>query len=106
MTATDNNVKQITRAIGNVDRRLRIVENREMPTGGGGPTPGTGDAAYVHIQSSPSDTWTVVHNLNKYPAIDVVDTGGSMVIPDVRYDTANEVTIMFGSATSGRAFCN
>lgn len=37
-------IKAVTRAIQNLDRRLRIVENREIPTGAGpgpGPDPGT-----------------------------------------------------------------
>jgi hypothetical protein len=41
MTANDPGYvfKQITRAITNLDRRLRIVENRETGGGGGGTTP-------------------------------------------------------------------
>lgn len=50
-TSTDFAVKQITRAIGNVDRRLRIVENREVPSGGGTPggiTEAEADLRYVN----------------------------------------------------------
>lgn len=36
-------IKAFTRMVQNLDRRLRIVENREVPTGGGpGPTPDPG----------------------------------------------------------------
>jgi len=36
----------------------------------------------------------------------VVDTGGTVIIPNVHYDSANQVTIMFGAATSGKAYLN
>jgi hypothetical protein len=71
--------------------------------GGGG---GGVDANYVFTQGTPSATWVVVHNLNKYPAVDVVDTGGSTVLPSVHYDSLNQVTLTFGSATTGKAYMN
>jgi len=71
-------------------------------TGGGGGS----DAAYVHTQGSAAVVWTVAHNLGKYPAISVVDSGGSAIIPDVHYDNTSQVTLTFGSATSGLVFCN
>jgi hypothetical protein len=66
----------------------------------------SGDLNYVFTQVSPSATWVVVHNLGKYPGVNVVDSGGTMVIPDVHYDSLNQVTVSFGSATSGKAFVN
>lgn len=63
-------------------------------------------ATYTHTQGSPAATWNVAHNLNKYPSVDVVDSGGSVVIPNVVYNDLNNVTITFGSATSGKAYCN
>lgn len=74
-------------------------------SGGAGP-PGTGDANYVFTQGTPSAVWTVAHGLNKYPAVDVVDTGGTVVIPSVAYIDANNLRITFGSATTGKAFMN
>jgi hypothetical protein len=71
------------------------------------PDPGTGDDKnFVHTQGSPSATWNITHNLGKYPAVDVVDTGGSAVIPTVVYIDVNNVQLVFGSATSGKAFMN
>lgn len=71
------------------------------------PTPsGTGDLNYIHTQGSPSSVWTVNHGLGKYPSIEVVDTGDSVVIPSVHYDSPNAVTLTFGSPTSGKAFAN
>jgi hypothetical protein len=74
------------------------------PLGSGGG--GGGDAAYVHIQSTATVLWTVAHNLGKYPAVSVVDSAGSAIIPDIHYDSTAQVTLTFGSPTSGRVFCN
>ena len=71
------------------------------PSGGGG-----GDLNYVYTQGSPSATWTVAHTLGKYPSVDVVDTGDSTIVPDVHYDSLSQVTLSFGSATSGKAYLN
>jgi hypothetical protein len=73
--------------------------------GGGSGGPGAG-ATYVHTQGSPSASWVVVHNLGWWPSVTVVDTGDSVVIPDVHYDSANQATLVFGSATSGKAYLN
>lgn len=76
---------------------------RWAPSTGGG---GGSDATYTHMQSTAAVVWVVTHNLSKYPAVDVVDSGGSTIIPDVHYDSTAQVTLTFGSATSGRVFCN
>jgi hypothetical protein len=71
----------------------------------GGGTGGA-DKNYVHTQGSPAATWSVAHGLAKFPAVDVVDTGGSVVIPTVLYVDANNVTLSFGSPTTGKAYVN
>ena len=77
------------------------------PPGPEGP-PGAGveDLTYVHTQGTPSDTWMVVHNLGRWPSVEVVDTGGSVVIPSVRYIDVNTVELSFGSPTTGKAYVN
>lgn len=60
----------------------------------------------VFTQGSPSATWVIAHNMNKYPSVTVVDSGGSVVIPSVLYTDLNNITITFGSATSGKAYLN
>ena len=44
---------------------------------------GVYDKAYEYTQSTASDTWIINHNLNKYPSITVVDSGGNQVYVDV-----------------------
>lgn len=71
--------------------------------------PGTApnsDLNYVHTQGTPSAVWSVVHNLGKYVCIEVVDSGDSVVLPDIHYDSVNAITLTFGSPTSGKAFVN
>lgn len=65
-----------------------------------------GDKNYVHDQSSASATWSVTHNLNKRPAVSVVDSAGTQVICDVQYVSDNEVTLNFDDSTAGKAYFN
>jgi hypothetical protein len=64
------------------------------------------DKNFVYTQLSPSASWLVTHNLNKFPAVEVVDSGGSTIIPNIHYNDANSVTLSFAAATSGKAYCN
>ena len=68
--------------------------------------PGPPGLTYEFTQASPSATWTVVHNLNMHPSVTVVDSGGSVIVPNVFYNDLNTLTIGFGSATTGKAFLN
>lgn len=61
---------------------------------------------YVHYQTVVSSTWTITHNLGKYPSVTVVDSGGNVIIGDVKYVSENEVKISFTSAFSGTAYLN
>lgn len=64
------------------------------------------DKNYVHVQSVLSATWVVAHNLGKYASVEVVDSGGSVIIPNVQYDSLDQVTLTFGAPTSGKAYVN
>jgi hypothetical protein len=74
------------------------------PTGPQGP-PGI-QTTYTFTQVAPATTWNIQHMLNCFPAVTVVDTGGTEILPDVLYVDANTVTLMFNSATSGKAYLN
>lgn len=64
------------------------------------------DKTYVHDQAAASSSWTVVHNLDKFPSITVVDTAGTVVIGSLVYVDTNTVVITFNSAFSGKVYCN
>ena len=74
-------------------------------------SPIIGDITYTHNQSSTSDTWTITHNLNRFPSVTVVDSANTVVIGTIVYDSINQLTITFfagGSAVAfqGKAYLN
>lgn len=64
------------------------------------------DKYFEFIQASPSVTWSVNHNLNKFPSVTVVDSAGTQVIGDVHYSDKNNLTITFINQFSGKAHLN
>jgi hypothetical protein len=64
------------------------------------------DANYVYVQTSPSATWVINHNLNKYCSVTVVDSADNIVYGEVLYNSLNQVTLTFSGAFSGEAFFN
>ena len=63
-----------------------------------------GDITYKHNQSSVSNTWTITHNLNRFPSVTVVDSGNTVVEGTVVYNSNKQLTITFFSAGSPLAF--
>lgn len=61
---------------------------------------------YTHVQQQSSSSWLVTHNLNKRPAVSVVDTGDNEVEGDVHYNDNNTLTLTFSAPFSGKAYCN
>ena len=71
----------------------------------------TTGTTYTYTQSSSSNTWTITHNLGRYPSVTVVDTGGTILTAAVTYNSVNQLTITFFSggsalATTGKAHLN
>lgn len=64
------------------------------------------DKAFVHTQNTPSDEWTVKHDLDKYPAVTVVDSANSVVVGECQYIDKNTVVLRFKGAFSGKAYFN
>ena len=60
--------------------------------------------SYVHTQSGAASTWTITHNLGFYPAVAVVDSGGSLVIGDVTYISTNTLSVSFTASFGGKAY--
>jgi len=82
---------------------LNAVEDELVTLSGPG---AAGDLTYVFTQLSPSATWNVAHNLGKNPSVSVVDSGGTELLVTVLYIDANNLTLSFGSPTSGKAYMN
>lgn len=61
---------------------------------------------YVHDQQVASNSWVVVHELNKFPAVNIVNTANQAIVGDITYNSLNQITITFTSSISGKAYIN
>lgn len=59
---------------------------------------------YVHTQGTASSTWTINHNLDYYPSIEVVDSAGTVVIGNYTYANVNTIIATFASPFAGKAY--
>lgn len=59
---------------------------------------------YVHIQSVPSTTWTINHNMIFVPNITVVDSSGTVIEGSYDYPNSTTVVLSFSSPFSGKAY--
>jgi hypothetical protein len=64
------------------------------------------DVHYEHVQSTSSAVWTINHELNKKPAITVVDSADTEVVGELQYIDLNTAQITFNAAFKGKAYCN
>lgn len=62
------------------------------------------DIAYAHTQGTASATWTILHNLDFYPNVTVVDSAGTIVEGEITYTNRNQVVLTFSAAFSGKAY--
>ena len=66
----------------------------------------SGDKNFVFTQNAPATTWTITHDLNKFPSVSVVDSANEVVFGDVTYTNTNSLTVTFTAAFSGKAYLN
>lgn len=63
--------------------------------------------SYIFEQEIADDTWVISHNLGKRPSWVVVDSAGTVQVPDeVDYDSDNQITMRFLSSFAGKAYLN
>lgn len=67
---------------------------------------GGSDVFYTHTQGVAAATWSITHNLGKFPAVTVVDSAGNQLLTSVSYTDANSLVVSFAGATSGKAYLN
>lgn len=67
-------------------------------------SPIIGDITFTHNQTSTSNTWVVTHNLHRFPSVTVVDSGGTIVVGTIVYNSNKQLTITFFSNGSALAF--
>ena len=66
----------------------------------------TSKGQYTHTQNASLSTWTITHNLNKFPAVTVVTNTNNEIIGDIAYTSSNELTVSFAGAYTGKAYLN
>lgn len=64
------------------------------------------DKHYVHNQTIPAYEWPVNHDLNKFPAVQIVDSSGRVVIGEIQYVDADNLVVRFEFLFSGTVYCN
>jgi len=64
------------------------------------------DKNFVFTQNNPAVTWTITHNLDKFPSVSVVDSANEIVYGEVTYTNTNLLTVTFTAAFSGKAYLN
>lgn len=67
---------------------------------------GAQDKDFTFFQNSGAATWTVNHNLNKFPAVMITTAAGEQVLADINHTNKNTLTIAFAGAVSGYAYLN
>lgn len=93
MSAAEN---QISTNVSDIKTLQRTVEELDLKT----------DKNFVFKQNVPASTWTVVHNLGKFPSITVVDSAGTVVVGEIVLQTTEQAVISFNAAFGGKAYCN
>jgi len=71
----------------------------------------TSNVTYTFSQSSAANTWTITHNLGRYPSVTVVNSANTIINGSVTYNSVNQLTVTFFSegsalAISGKAYLN
>lgn len=67
---------------------------------------GLEDKNFVFVQGVPSTTWTIQHNLNKFPSVTSVNNNDVQMFGEVTYIDENNLTINFSAGFSGKAYMN
>jgi hypothetical protein len=104
VTFTNNNPSFVLSPVSPSSLPIDIVDAIKGEKGEQG-IPGD-STSFVWTQSIALDTWTVPHNLNKYPSASIVDTNNNLVLSDVSYVDMNTIQIKHGSAFAGKAYLN
>ena len=68
--------------------------------------PPPADANLVFIQSIASSTWSVTHNLSKFPSVTIVDSAGDEVEGDIYYINNQSLNIVFSASFAGKVYLN
>lgn len=98
-------VYNVAAATNNYDiRQVAGATALIVPTPGPpGPRGAAGGSIFTYTQSTPAATWTVSHNLGRFPASVTVWIGDEEVSTDIDTPDTSTAVITFSSPQSGRA---
>lgn len=61
---------------------------------------------FIFDMAVATSTWRIVHNLDKFPSVTVVDSSGNFIEGSVQYINNNIIEIIFNAAFTGTAYLN
>lgn len=64
------------------------------------------DKTYVHTQHEYDDTWVIVHNMNKFPTVALVDEEGYSITGVIKFISSDTIEAQFSEPVKGQAFLN
>jgi len=101
MVTNDDGIEQpdieTTVVIGENNVTVEIV-------GAPGPAGPAGASAFEHVQSTPSASWVVTHNLGRRAVTEVYDATDSEVVAEVAHTTTT-ATVVWAAPATGRVVC-
>lgn len=68
--------------------------------------PGAAGSGFSFVQSTPSVTWIINHNLGFNPSIDLFSIGGMEMLGEVVHTSINQIIVNFNEAIAGFARLN
>lgn len=103
-TLTGNNVYDLV--LTNIGGNGNVVLEKNYDFAAFTISSATGDKNFVFEQGVPSATWTIQHNLNKFPSVTSVNNNKVQMYGEVTYIDENNLTINFSAGFSGKAYIN
>ena len=64
------------------------------------------DKTFEFTKATPSATWTIQHNMGKFPSVVVVNNNNVVMYGNITYIDTNNLTINFSAGFSGKAYLN
>ena len=64
------------------------------------------DCRHIFEAVNPSTTWIIVHTLNSYPSVTILDDSGNEILAGIKYISSSRIEIHFNIPVKGRALLN
>ena len=101
--ATDTNTLVVTESDNSAIVTVPVTSTVSVIAVGPQGPQGAVGAGYDFVQSSPSASWTINHNLGYKPGVDVYDSGSQQIQAEVSHTSVNQTVILLTASTAGFA---